>query len=200
MADVQRLDAHTIAGQHDTVLRFHPQCDGEHTAEARETLLIPLDEGTEHSFSIGVGLKAVAALLEFTANFEVIVDFAVEDDTGVAIFRKDGLIAAVEIDDLEAGRSHREQTGLEDTQLVRATMGQRGGDFFDAVRWGEPVLSCESGYATQMRGLSRVLDPGRLRRAAESRIQPTTQHFMWTQQDTELIQILYTEVAFGQMR
>jgi hypothetical protein len=39
---------------------------------------------------------------QFAAKLHVVVDFAIEDDRGVAIGAGNGLVAAFEIDDLQA--------------------------------------------------------------------------------------------------
>ena len=59
---------------------------------------------------------------EFLANLGVVVDFAIEDDDGVAVFGAHGLIAAGEIDDLEPHRAHRDIRGFMRALLIRAAM------------------------------------------------------------------------------
>src|SRR5580704_11631950 len=80
----------------------------------------------------------MAELFQFGAQFQVIVDFAVEDDYSVAIRREDRLIAAL---------------------LVRAAMdeGRRGAP--DAVRIGRPIFMGETGDATQIPALLGVWVP-----------------------------------------
>lgn len=56
----------------------------------------------DEDFGIGVGAEVVAAGFEAGAEFEVVVDFAVEDDLEVAVLVGDGLPAAFEVDDGEA--------------------------------------------------------------------------------------------------
>src|SRR5580698_8558700 len=62
----------------------------------------------------------MAELFQFGAQFQVIVDFAVEDDYSVAIQREDRLIAAFEVNNFQAGGAKRADFGLEDSLLVRA--------------------------------------------------------------------------------
>ncbi len=74
----------------------------------------------------------MAALLQFPAQFQVIVDLAVKDDDGIAIRGYDGLIAAVDVDDLQARRAQRDGLGLKDALLIRAAMSESGNGTLDA--------------------------------------------------------------------
>ena len=101
----------------------------------------------------------MAELFQFGAQFQVIVDFAVEDDYSVAIRREDRLIAALEVNNFQAGGAKRADFGLEDALLVRAAMdeGRRGAP--DAVRIGRPIFMGETGDATQIPALLGVWVP-----------------------------------------
>src|SRR5580658_249186 len=101
----------------------------------------------------------MADLFQLGAQFQVIVDFAVEDDKGVAIGRKDWLVAALEVNNFQAGGAERADFGLEDTLLVRSAMdqGRRGAP--DAVRIGRPIFMGEAGDATQFPTLLGVWVP-----------------------------------------
>ena len=70
----------------------------------------------------------MAERFQFGAQFQVIVDFAVEDDYGVAVRRKDRLIAAFQVNNFQAGGAERAYFGLENALLVGAAMdkGRRG--------------------------------------------------------------------------
>src|SRR5208282_6915903 len=98
----------------------------------------------------------MAERFEFGAQFQVIVDFAVEDDYGVAIRRKDRLITAFEVNNFQAGGAEGADFGLEDALLVGAAMdeGRRGAP--DAVRIGRPIFMGETGDAAQISRLLRV--------------------------------------------
>ena len=52
-------------------------------------------------------MKPMAQFLQLGAHFEVVIDFAVEDDDRVAIFGRDGLIAVFEIEDFQPRRAQR---------------------------------------------------------------------------------------------
>lgn len=49
----------------------------------------------------------MSELLEFTAQFLMIVDFAIEYDCDILIVRQDGLIAGCEIDNLKSRSAQR---------------------------------------------------------------------------------------------
>ena len=99
--DVQRLDAHAVASQHQALARFSPQCDGEHTAQPRKTIRVPFEKRRQRRFGVRAGAKAMAAPLQFHAQFRVVVDLAVEGDDCVAALGEDGLVAGIEVDDLQ---------------------------------------------------------------------------------------------------
>ena len=50
-------------------------------------------------FSVAVGVKLVSQFFESLAEFEVVVDLAVEDNPGGAILIVNWLLAAFQIDD-----------------------------------------------------------------------------------------------------
>jgi len=52
----------------------------------------------------------------------MIVDFAVEDDYGIAIGRKDRLVAAFEVNNFQAGRAQGADFRAKDTLLIRAAI------------------------------------------------------------------------------
>ena len=92
----------------------------------------------------------MAARFESLANFEVVIDFAVEDDDGVAILGVDWLIAAGQIDDLETRCTEIAVARLVNTLLIGSAMKQRRSRLPNALRFGKPTLRCESDYAAQM--------------------------------------------------
>src|ERR1700737_2122005 len=106
VADVQRLNAHAVARQNDALLGFTPQSNGEHATQAGKAVFIPFEKCVQNGFGIGVRREAMPALLEFTPQLEVIVDFSVEDNSGIAILGQDGLIPTVQVNDFQARGAH----------------------------------------------------------------------------------------------
>ena len=83
--EIERLDAHAVAGQDEPALGLAPQGYREHAAQAGETAGVPFEKSGENGLRVGAGTKAVAAPLQLCAQFGVIVDFAIEGDYGAAI-------------------------------------------------------------------------------------------------------------------
>ena len=52
----------------------------------------------------------------------MVVDLAIKNDNGVAILGYDGLIPAVNVDNLQARRAERDGLGLKDSLLVRTAV------------------------------------------------------------------------------
>ncbi len=100
----------------------------------------------------------MAEFFQFAAQFLMVVDFAVEDDGHIAIFRQNRLIAVTEVDDLEPRRAHGADPGLEHTLLVRTTMNQRGGGTPNAIGIRYPTFMCETNDATQVRDPLKFLE------------------------------------------
>src|SRR4029077_20411592 len=81
----------------------------------------------------------------------MIVDFPVEDYRSVAVIGDDGLVAALEVDNFQACRTHRKNAGTEHSALIWAPMSKRSCGTFDSLRFGRPVFMCEAGYPAQIR-------------------------------------------------
>jgi len=175
MADVERLDAQAVAGEDEAFSRFAPERDGEHAAEAGETCGVPFKEGVENGFGVAAGMEAMAVLFELAADFQMIVDFAVEDDAGVAVVGNDGLITGVEVDNFQTSGAEGKKRGGEDADLIGAAMNKGVGGGADAIGRGRPALTRESSYATQIQSLSpaenQLLVVARSRRTTAGRTQ-----------------------------
>src|ERR1700751_2080773 len=89
----------------------------------------------------------MAEAFQFGAQSEVVVNLPVKDDSGVAIFGKDGLIAMVQVDDFQARRAQREEMRLKHAVLVGTAVNQCGRGLPDSFRRRAPVFSgkpCDS--------------------------------------------------------
>jgi hypothetical protein len=69
-------------------------------------------------------MEAATSTLQVLAQCQMIVNFAVEGDRGPASRVRDGLIAALKIENLQARGAERRRWRLEDALLIRAAMGQ----------------------------------------------------------------------------
>jgi hypothetical protein len=97
-----------------------------------------------------VRVKSMAKLFQLGADFEVVVDFPIEHDDGVAIGSRDGLIAVLEIDNFQACGAHRANGGLVNTQLVRSPVDQGRGGVPNAVRRWRPMFMSKTDNAAQI--------------------------------------------------
>ncbi len=129
--------------------RLAPQRHREHPAQPREAVRVPLEERVQNRFGVAVGAEAMSALFQFAAQFQVIVDLAVEDDDGVAILGQDGLIAALHVDDLQPRRAQRDSLGLKDALLVRAAMDDARNRILDSAGRRGAASVCKAGNAAQ---------------------------------------------------
>ena len=151
LRNVQRFDAHAIASQHEAPVGLTPECDPEHPAQARETFRVPLNERIQDGLSITVGTESIAPLFQFLPQFQVIVDFPVEDDNRVAILGDDGLIAARNVDNLQACRAQRHGLGFKDALLVRTAMLEGRYGILDTAGRCRTADVRKAGNATQIR-------------------------------------------------
>jgi hypothetical protein len=150
LGDVKRLDADAVASQHQTLPGVGPKGDRKHASQPLETGGVPFKKCLKNGLGIAVGLKAAAECFELAAYFKVIVDFAVEDDYGVAILGKYGLIAGCQVDNLEAGRTERAGSRLQYTLLIWAAMNEGIRRRLDSVLVRVPVFRREPNNAAQM--------------------------------------------------
>src|SRR5580698_10221189 len=88
--------------------------------------------------------------LKLLPQLAVVVDFAVENQDGIAIVTDHGLIAVLQIDDLEAHGSQRDIRRFPNALLVRTAMSQRPRDPPNGSRIGLRPRVSEPGYAAQM--------------------------------------------------
>jgi hypothetical protein len=75
-----------------------------------------------NDFGVGVSAEAMAAALEFGTKFGKVVNLAVENDPGAAVFVKYGLMASREIDDTETAHAETSAVGDMDSLVVGAAI------------------------------------------------------------------------------
>jgi hypothetical protein len=97
-----------------------------------------------------MSVKFVAARFESFANFEVVINFAVEDDDRVAVSGVNRLIPTGQINNFQTGGAKIALAGFVNALLIGAAMNQRRSRLSNTLRFGEPTLRCESEYAAQM--------------------------------------------------
>src|SRR5580658_3826968 len=101
----------------------------------------------------------MAERFQFGAQFQVIVDFAVEDDYGIATRRKDGLVAAFEVNNFQSGGAQGANFGAEDALLIRAAMNEGRRSAPDTIWIGRPIFMRETGDTAQILTLLRISAP-----------------------------------------
>jgi len=101
-------------------------------------------------FSITVSLKAVTEGFEFAADLKMVINFAVEDDYGVAIFGKNRLIPGCQVNNLEARSTERAGSRLKYTLLIWSAMNKGICRIPYALWIWAPIFGCESNNATQV--------------------------------------------------
>ncbi len=94
-------------------------------------------------------LKTMAQAFQFAAEFQVVIDLAIEDDGCFAVFGLNGLIAAHQVDDLQASRSQRADAGPVYALLVGATVNQRRSGCLNPAGVGRPALMRKTSNTTQ---------------------------------------------------
>ena len=96
-------------------------------------------------------------LFQLRAQLEMIVNFAVEDNSGMAVIGEDGLIARGQVQNLQPRGAERKNRCLVDALLVWTAMHNRCRSRTDSLRRRDPVLMRESGDAAQRPNLSLFL-------------------------------------------
>src|SRR5438128_2453790 len=92
---VEGFDTETIASRKQTPVSPVPDCEGEHTAQILHAispvLLIQVDNG----FGVALCAIAVTATFEIPPQLLVVVNLAVEDNPGILVFVRNGLMPSL---------------------------------------------------------------------------------------------------------
>src|SRR4249920_2048828 len=78
---IERLDAETVARQHDAAGIALPQRKGEHALEALHAIRAPGVIRFQDDFGVAVGEEAITLALQLRAQLAEIIDAAVESDS-----------------------------------------------------------------------------------------------------------------------
>src|SRR5689334_15017128 len=95
VGNVERLDANTIARQHKPASGTRPDGDGKHAPQPLEAPSVPLEKRVQHGFGVAVAVELVPGFHQLRTQLQMVVNFAVEDDDGIAIVRANWLIAGL---------------------------------------------------------------------------------------------------------
>src|SRR5580704_9734400 len=123
--EIERLDPHSIAREHQTLGRFRPQRHSEHPAHFGKAIRVPFEKRLQYRFRIAVRMELAPASFQLLAQLQMIVNFPVERDHRPSGSICYWLIAAVQIDDLQARSAKRNSSRFENALLIRPAMQQR---------------------------------------------------------------------------
>ena len=148
--EIQRLDAKTVASQHQSPVEMRPQRHREHTSQAGKTFGVPLDERMEQDFRISAGAEPVSQALQLASQLPVVVDFSVESDGHAAILSGHRLVARRDVENRQTRRAQRDNGRFEDALMIGSSMYQRVHRAKNARAVRDVVFMCKAGYATQV--------------------------------------------------
>ncbi len=121
--EIQRLDAHAVAGEEEALFQLVPNGDGEHPPKALKAVRpLPGVQGQD-DLGIGVGAKFEAFVFQRLSQFAVVVHLAVEHDGVAPVGGKHGLMAGrTQVQDGEAAVAEEALRFLVDAAVVRAAV------------------------------------------------------------------------------
>src|SRR5258708_8518674 len=108
---VKRLLAQAVAGQDQFAFGLVVDGEGEHATQFLDAVGSHFFVEMNNDFGVAVGAEAMATAFELGANVEEVVDLAVVNDPGAAVFIEDWLVAAGEVDDAEAAHAETSAVG-----------------------------------------------------------------------------------------
>src|SRR4029077_6069742 len=118
----QGFFANAVACEQELSFLRIPKGDGKHSPEPAKTVLAEFFVQVNDRLGIRVRRKVMAAALQFTPQFGVVVDFAVQHDPEPAILVRNGLMAAGQVDDAESPEPEANAFATIDALVVRAAM------------------------------------------------------------------------------
>ena len=118
----QRLLTEVIAGDEQALAAAVPDREHEHAPEPLEHPLAFVLEQVHEDLGVGAGAELVPAPPELLPQLLVVVDLAVEDHLQVAVFVRDRLVPAGEVDDAEPTHAEPEATFDEGAPVVGPPM------------------------------------------------------------------------------
>ena len=112
--NVEGLDPHSIAREHEPSGRLIPQRHREHAAQPIEAGGVPFEKRLKERFGIAMGMEPASAALQFDAQLQMIIDFTIECDDGSARSVRHWLIAALKVEDTNKNTDALEMALLND--------------------------------------------------------------------------------------
>ena len=134
---VEGFDAHGVAGDEEALAWGVPDGDGEHAVEFIEDGIAPLEVTEDDDFGIGVAEERVTEVEEFLADFEIVIDFAIEDHPDIARGIGHGLVTSGgEIEDGESAEGEAEGAIEVEAIVIGAAVGESAGHFGESLGVG----------------------------------------------------------------
>lgn len=143
--EVEGFLAAAVAGEKEGVIFGIVNGEGEHAVEFRGEGGAPFKIGGGEDFGIAAGVKLVAELFEFFAEFAPVVDFAIANGVEVLIGRGEGLGSMLGVEDGEAGHAEGEMGGMMVPGAVRSSVSE-GAEHFPQAIWGEMKATCNAAH------------------------------------------------------
>ena len=125
---IERLHPERVARGKKVAGRRVDRNEGIHAGEAFDPVGAPGPQHVGDDFRVAFGAEAHAERLQFLAQFDVIVDFAVEGDEKAFIERRLRLHAMCRIDNPQAARAHRDIVSDRDKWIGNVTSMQHARD------------------------------------------------------------------------
>jgi len=130
---IEGFDSEAVAAAEEGLFFCVPECKGPHAIEARNEVLSPIFVGFEDDFGIAGSEEGESGVAEFVLQFDIVVDFAVEDNPEAA-----------------RGGSHGLRAGVGEIQDGESAMAESEGD----------VIQAEGDVAAMIEGLSGLIEKG----------------------------------------
>src|ERR1700730_9310176 len=99
--NIQRFDAHAVAGKYESLFIFNPNRNGKHAAKPRKTCGVPSLKGAQDHLCVTAGVERVSGPFELSPQLLVIINLPIKNQDRVAILSHHGLLPALKINDLQ---------------------------------------------------------------------------------------------------
>src|SRR5579862_6117269 len=119
---MQRLLAQSVACQQKLLFAFVIDCEGKHASQLLHAIWTHLFVEMNDYFGVSVGAELVTVRDELGPELGEVIDFAVEDDPGAAVFIEHRLVATGKINDAQTAHAEPGAVLDEDALIVGPAM------------------------------------------------------------------------------
>jgi hypothetical protein len=149
---VQRLDAQLVAREEQALARVVPHRDRKNAIQALDERVAPRLVRVHQHFGVAARAEAVALLLQFRAEVEVVVDLAVERDPAGLVLVRDGLVAPSHVHDGQAAVAERGEVERFDPLVIGAAVLLDAAHLRDEGLVAAPRQAGDAAHRGAMRG------------------------------------------------